>query len=119
MKLTVTAECCSSLVLLLTEICYLTWTQQRYPYVHTHLSKDTHRDDELWPRGGFVIAESCDSPVYLVSGGKALPVLLHEVNVLRGVVEWPFIGQEPVQGAPRLVAGEAASGSGSRRYRGA
>lgn len=60
---------------------------------------------------------SRDSPVYLVPGGKALTVLLHEINVLRGVVEWPFIRQEPVQGPAGLVAGEAASGS--RRYRGA
>lgn len=85
-------------------------------YTHTPL-KDTHIDDGLWPHGGFVMrmtqADSCDSPVYLVSGGEALPVLLHEVGVLRGVVEWPFIRQQPVQGAPGPVGGEAGRGGGS------
>lgn len=49
-----------------------------------------------------------DSPVYLVSGGEALSVLLHEVDVLWRVVERPFIRQEPVQGPPGLVIGKAA-----------
>lgn len=87
--------------------------------MYTPASERAPRDDEPRPRGGFAIADSRDSPVYLVSGGKALPVLLHEVNVLGGVVEWPFIRQEPVQGAPGLVAGEAARGRRGRRYRGA
>lgn len=89
---------------------------RRYPYVHTPLLKDTHTDYGLGPPGGFVMrmmrADSRDSPVYLVSGGKALPVLFHKINVLRGVVERPFVGQQPVQGAPGPVAGEAGGGSG-------
>lgn len=54
-------------------------------------------------------SSSCshDSPVYFVSGGEALPVLLHKVDVFWGVMEGPLIRQEPVQGAPGLVIGEA------------
>lgn len=85
--------------------------------MYARLFQRTPTDYEPRPRGGFVMqmmrAGSRDSPVYLVPGGKALPVLFHKIYVLRGVVEWPFIRQEPVQGAPGLVAGEAGGGGRS------
>lgn len=53
-------------------------------------------------------SDAADSPVYLVSGGEALAVLLHKVDVLWRVVKRPLIRQEPVQRPPRLVIGLAA-----------
>lgn len=57
------------------------------------------------------------SPVYLVSGGEALAVLLHEVDVLLRVVEGALIRQQPVQRPPGLVVGQAARRRRGRRPR--
>lgn len=51
-------------------------------------------------------------PIDLVSGCEALLVPLESFRELQTLVEGPFIGQQPLQGARRAVAWSGCRGSG-------